>query len=135
MHFILILVRLHILHILDHHKGDPEGDGVLKYAKVEACGLFQLIQTVYQSIPVDIELSGGLGHVQIVLKELIDGGESLIIKLVGIASVKDLLDEHLAKRYGKLIDESAYAEGAVGYDLALLKEYLAHVKRHPGFLI
>ena len=58
---------------------------------------------------MDKELPGGLGHVQVVLKELVDGQQGLLVQGVDGALFKDLLEEHLAQNGGQLIDQPADA--------------------------
>ena len=41
---------------------------------------FLIFSTVHQGIPVDEQLPGRLGHVQIVLKELVDGKQGLLVQ-------------------------------------------------------
>ena len=65
-----VLARNKIL--LDHER-DLEDDRVVKLTQVKAGELLDLLKTVHQRISVDEELAGGLGDVQVVLKELVDG--------------------------------------------------------------
>ena len=65
--------------VLLDHEGHLEGDGMLKLAEIQAGQLADLLQAVHQGIAVDEELTGGLGHIQVVLEELVDGEQSLLI--------------------------------------------------------
>ena len=78
----LIVDGLHILHVLYNHECDLEGDRVIKYTKVQTGGALQLIETVYQGVSVDIQLTGGLGNVQVVLEELVDRGQGFLVELI-----------------------------------------------------
>ena len=79
---ILIIQAFHILHVLGNHKRDLKGNGILKYTKVKSGALLQLVQTVNQGISVDIQLSGSLGYIQAVLKELVDRSQGLLVELI-----------------------------------------------------
>ena len=68
---------------------------------------------------MDIKLSGGLGHIQAVLKKLIDGGQSLLVKIIRGLAAEDLLNKHLAQRDRKLIDQTAYSKRAVSNNILL----------------
>ena len=84
---------------------------------------------------MDEQLPGGLGHVQIVLKEFVDRRQRLLVKIIRALPAKDLLDEHLAERYRQLIDQTSDAELAVRDDIPLGKKDLAHVERHLCLLV
>ena len=57
---VLIIQRLHVLHVFDYHQCDLECDRIFKYTQIQSGTLLQLIQAVYQCISVDIQLSGCL---------------------------------------------------------------------------
>ena len=59
---------------------------------------------------MDEELSGRLGNVEVVFKELVDGEEGLLIQGVDGVLLKDLLEEHLAHHRGQLVDQPADAQ-------------------------
>ena len=80
--FLLILQLFHIFHVFDYHQRDLEGDGILEDPKIQSRALLQLIQTVYQGVSVDIQLSGSLRNIQAVLEKLIDGGQRLLVKVI-----------------------------------------------------
>ena len=66
--------------ILLHHEGYLEGDGIVKLTEVEAGELLDLLETIHQRIAVDEQLAGGFGHVQVVLKELVDGTQVSVLQ-------------------------------------------------------
>ena len=92
------------------HQGDLEDDGIVKFAQVKASQLLDLLKTVDQRVAVDEQLARGLGDVQAVLKEHIDGKEGLLIERINGVFLKDLGQENLAQRRRKLIDQTADAE-------------------------
>ena len=64
--------------VLLHHQRYLEGDGVVKLPQIQTRQLFDLLQPVHQRVPVDEQLPSGLGDVQVVLKELVDGEQRLL---------------------------------------------------------
>ena len=50
-----IIQRLHILHVLHDHQRDLECDRVLEYPQVQTGALLELVQSVYQRIPVNVQ--------------------------------------------------------------------------------
>ena len=46
---------------------------------------------------MNVKLSGGLGYIQAVLKELVDGNQSLLVEIIRGLAAEDLLNEHLAQ--------------------------------------
>ena len=79
--------------VLSDHQGHLEDDGVVELPQIQAGELLDLLQTIDQSIAVDKELSGGLGDIQVVLKELVDGEQSLLIQGVDGVLLEDLGQE------------------------------------------
>ena len=65
--------------LLDHQR-HLEGNCVVELPQVQTGELLDLLQPVDQGIPVDEELPGGLRHVQVVLKELVDGEQGLLVQ-------------------------------------------------------
>ena len=65
--------------LLDHQR-HLEGDGVVKLPQIQSGKLLDLLQAVHQGVPVDKELPGRLGYVQVVLKELVDGEQGLLVQ-------------------------------------------------------
>ena len=68
---------------------------------------------------MNVKLSGGLGYIQAVLKELVDGNQSLLVEIIRGLAAEDLLNEHLAQRDRKLIDQTAYSKRAVSNNVLL----------------
>ena len=104
---LLVFQSLHIFHIAYNHQRNLKCDGILEYAKIQSGTLLEFIQTIYQSITMNIKLSGCLGYIQAVLKELVDCDQSLLIKVIRGLAAENLLDKHLAQRDRKLIDQTA----------------------------
>lgn len=73
---------------------------------------------------MDIKLSGGLGHIQAVLKELVDSGQCLLIKLVRRLAVKYLADKHFAQRNGQLINQASDTQVVVSDNVLIGIEIL-----------
>ena len=86
--------------VLLDHQSHLEGDGVVELPQVQAGELLDLLQAVHQGVPVDEELPGGLGHVQVVLEELVDGEQGLLVQGVDGVFLENLLEEHLAQDGG-----------------------------------
>ena len=84
---------------------------------------------------MNVKLSGGLGYIQAVLEELVDGDQSLLVKIIRGLAAEDLLNEHLAQRDRKLIDQTANSKRAVSNNILLRGENLAYIKSHSGFLV
>ncbi len=84
---------------------------------------------------MDVELTACLGNIQGILEEFVDGSQRLLIEVVRRLVREDLLDEHLAERNRKLINQPSDSKLAVGNDILLLEENLAHVERHPRLLV
>ena len=126
--------RLGIQVLLDHQR-HFEGDGVLEFAQIQTRQLADFLQTVNQRIPVDKQLSGGFGHVQIVLEEALNGQQSFAVKRFETAALEHFLQEHLAQRGRKLIDQTADAEILVADDALLGFEHLSHIQSDLRFLV
>ena len=84
---------------------------------------------------MDEQLASRLGHVQIVLKELVDGEQRLLVQGVDGVLLEHLLQEHLAQGGGQLIDQTADAQVLIVDDVALGVEHLAHLDGDLGLLI
>ena len=121
--------------VLLDHQGDLEGDGVVELAEVKAGELLDLFQPVDQRVAVDEQLARRLGHVQVILEELVDGEQCLLIQRVDGVLFEHLLQEHLAQGGGQLIDQAADAQILVVDDVALGVEHLAHLDGDLGFLV
>ena len=74
---------------------------------------------------MNIKLSGGLGHIQAVLKELVDGSQCLLVELVRRLSVKYLADKHFAQRNGQLINQTSDTQVVVSDNVLIGVENLA----------
>ena len=86
--------------ILLDHQSHLEGDGVVELTQIQTGELLELLQTVDQSVAVDEQLSGRLRHVQVVLKELVDGEQSLVIQRVDGVLFEHFLQEHFTQGGG-----------------------------------
>ena len=84
---------------------------------------------------MDKQLPGSLGHVQVVLEELVDGEQRLLIQSVDGVLFENLLQEHLAQGSGQLIDQAADTQVLIVDDIALGVEHLAHLNGDLGLLI
>ena len=84
---------------------------------------------------MDKQLAGRLGHVQVILEELVDGEQRLLIQGVDGVLLEHLLQEHLAQGGGKLIDQAADAQILVVDDIPLGVKDLAHLDGDLGLLI
>ncbi|CAN4027001.1 Lipocalin-like domain-containing protein, partial [Dysosmobacter welbionis] len=117
------------------HQSHLEGNGVVELPQVQARQLLDLLQPVHQSVPVDEQLPGGLGHVQVVLKELVDGEERLLVQCVDGVLFEHLLEEHLAQGGGQLINQPADAQILIVDDVLLRVKDLAHLNGDLCLLI
>jgi len=121
--------------VLLNHQGNLEGDRMLELAKIKSCQLADLFQTVNQRISVYKELARGFGNVQIIFKEALNGLKGLTVERLEASLLEDLLQKHLAKRGGKLIDQAPNAEIFVADDVLLSLKHLADLKSNLCFLI
>ena len=121
--------------VLLDHEGDLEGDGVVELPQVQAGELLDLLQPVDQGVAVDEELPGGLGDVQVVLEELVDGEEGLLVQGVDGVLLEDLHQEHLTQGSGELVDQPPDAQVLIVDDILLRVEDLAHLNGDLGLLV
>ena len=84
---------------------------------------------------MNIQLSGGLGDVQAVLKELVDGLQGLLVELVGVLALEDFADEHSAERNRQLINQAADAQAVVRHDFLAAVEDFPDVQGHFRFFV
>ncbi len=119
---------------LDHER-DLKGDGVVELAQVETCELAYFLKSVNEGISVYEELSRGLGDVQVVLEEALDCHKGFAVERIEASVLEDLLEEHLAKGRGKLIDKSADAEILIADDVLFGVEYLSDLKGDLSLLV
>ena len=92
--------------ILAYHQGHLKDDGMVKLAQIQTGQLLDLLKTVHQRIAVDKQLAGGLGDVQIVLKELVDGKQGFLIQRVNGILLEHFAQVDLAKGSGQLINQT-----------------------------
>ena len=108
---------------------------MVKLPQIQSRELFDLFQTVDQGVAVDKELPGGLGDVQVVLKELVDGEQGLLVKRIDGILLEHLAEEDLAQCGRQLVDQAADAQVFVVDDALFGVEHLAHVNGGLGFLV
>ena len=121
--------------IAAYHQRNLEGDGVVKFTEVKTCELFDLIQTVNESISVNEHLSGRFGYVQIVREEALNGGEGFSVESLDGALLEDLVEEHFAEGGGKLINQSADTEVFVADDGFIRIEYASDLESSLRFSV
>ena len=83
---------------------------MIELTEIQSGDLLDLLQTIHQSIPVDKQLSGSLGNIQVVLKELVDGEQGFLIQGIDGVLLKHLRQEDLAQGGGQLINQAAQAQ-------------------------
>ena len=108
---------------------------MVELTQVKTGQLLDLLQTIHQRVTVDEQLTGGLGHVQIVLEELIDGEQSLLIQRIQRILLEHFGQEDLAQGGGQLIDQTANAQIFVVDNALLGVKHLAHIDSGLGFLV
>ena len=121
--------------IAAYHQSNLEGDRVIKFTKIETRQLFDLIQTVNESISVNEHLSGRFGHVEVVCEEALNGGEGFSVERFDRALLEYFIEEHFTKRGGKLIDQSADTEVFIADDGFIRIEYAANLKSSLRFSV
>ena len=72
------------------------------------------------------QAAAGLGHIQVVLEEALDGEQGLLIQAFNAALLEHLAQEHLAHGGGQLVDQTSNAQIIVADDLLFGIEHLAH---------
>ena len=108
---------------------------MVELAQVQAGELLDLLQAVHQGVAVDEELPGGLGDVQVVLKELVDGEQGLLVQGIDRILLEHLGQEDLAQGGGQLINQASDAQLLIIDDALLGIEDLAHIDGGLGFLV
>ena len=83
---------------------------------------------------MDEQLSGGLGNVQVIFKETLNGEQRLVVEGLNRAALENFLQEHFAKRGRQLINQAGNAEVVIADNGLFGVEYLADLKRNLGFL-
>ena len=81
------------------------------------------------------QLSGGFGYVQVILKEALNGHESLTIQGLQASLLEYLLQKHLAQGGGQLIDQSADTQIFIADDVLLVLKYLADLQGDLRLLV
>ena len=84
---------------------------------------------------MDKQLAGRFRHVQVVLKELVDGKQGFLIQCVDGVLLEHLLQKHLAQRGGQLVDQAADAQVLIVDDIALGVEHLPYFDGDLGLLV
>ena len=112
--------------ILLYHQCDLEDDCMIEFTQIETCQLLDLVEAVNQCVSVNEQLSGCLGNVQAVFKELLDGEECLVIEGLDGVLLENFLQECLAEGGGQVIDKSCDTQVIVAYDIFVGIEYLTY---------
>ena len=89
---------------------------MVKLSHVKAGDFLNLLKSVHKSISVYIKLSGGLGNIQVILKELIYVFKSILIQSFNGVFLKFFVLEHLAESGRQLIDNAAQAQSLIVND-------------------
>ena len=84
---------------------------------------------------MDVELSGCLGDVQIILEETIDGLQGVLIQGLNGILLEHLVQEHFAEGGGKLIDDAAQTQVFIVDDGLLAFKDPAHIDGDLSFLV
>ena len=69
-----------------------------------------------------IELTGCLGHIQVIFKKFIDCGQCFLIERIRQIFAEDFGHKHFAQRNRELIDQTADAEVVVWYHVFVCVE-------------
>ena len=83
---------------------------MVELPEIQAGNLLDLLQTIHQGIPVDEQLSGRLGDVEVILEELVDREQRLLIERVDGVLLEDLGQENFTQGRRQLVDQSADAK-------------------------
>ena len=110
-----------------------KSDRIFKHTKIKPRTFLELVETIHKRVSVNVQLSGCLRYVQIILKEFVDGGQRLLIEIIRRFSLKNLTYEHLTERNRQLIDQSSDPQSTEGNHVFLPCKDLAHVQRQLGF--
>ena len=128
-----ILSRLGI-EVLSDHECYLEGDCVLKLTQIKAGQLSDLFQSVYQGVSMYEQLSGGLGYVEVVFKEALNGHQRLAVECFQTAFLEYFLQEHLTKRGGQLIDQTANTQILIADNVLFGLKYLTDLRVCSGMV-
>ena len=80
------------------------------------------------------QAAAGLGDVEVVLEEALDGEQGLGVQALNAALLEHFPQEHLAQGGGQLVDQTGNAQVIVADDGLLGVEHLAHFHGHLGLL-
>ena len=116
------------------HEGYLKDNSVVELAEVEACKLLDLVESVNESVSVNEELAGSLGHVKIVLEESLDREQRLVVEGLDRTLLEYFLQECLAESGGEMIDKSRDTEVVVAYYVLFGVEYLADLDSYLRLL-
>ena len=111
---------------------------MVEFPQIQAGQLFDFLETVDQRVSMYEQLSGGLGNVEVVFKELVDGEQGLLVEGIDGILLEDLGQEDLAQGRGQLIDQAADTEIFIVDDVLLGVEDLAEAppraaRNRPGW--
>ena len=81
---------------------------------------------------MDEQFPGRLGHVQVVLKEPLDGEQRLLVQAVNGTALEHFLQEHVTERGRQLVNEAGTAEVVVADNVLFGVKHLADFQRHLG---
>ena len=93
-----------------NHERNLECYSVLEFAQVKTRDLLDLIKSVNESVSVNEHFSGCFGNVEVVFEEALDREKRFAVERIERALLENFVEEHFAKRCGKLVYKSAYAE-------------------------
>ena len=99
------------------------------------CELFDLLQPVDQGVAVDKELPGGLGDVEVVLKEFVNGEKRLLVQGVDGVFLENLREEDLAEGRRQLVDQAADPQVFIAEDALFCLEDLADFNGDLRFFV
>ena len=108
---------------------------MVELTEVESGHLLYLVQAVNKSITVNKELSRGLGDIEVILKERLNGDQGLAVECLYRSALESLLEIHLAQRCRQLIDKSADAEILVAENGLFDVEHLSDLESDLRLLV
>ena len=107
---------------------------MVKLSEVKSRQLFDFFKSVHKSISVYEQFSRSLGHVQVVLEELLYSEQCLVIERIYRALLEYFLQESLAQGSRQMIDQPSDTQIIIGNDILVSVEYLADFERYLSFL-
>mgnify|MGYP003314614833 CR=1 FL=1 len=66
--------------IAAYHQSNLEGERVIEFTEIKTRQLLDLVKTVNESVSVNEELSRGLRHVEVIVKEALDSHKCFSVK-------------------------------------------------------